>query len=251
MKVALLGDTHCPYQDDCAVDLACLLLEAFEPDEVIHLADGVDFYALSPFDRDPDRVLRLQDELDVSFTVNKRLKSTAPDASWIYLSSGNHEKRLWRYLTRHPEICGLRVLKLESLLRLDELGWALGGWEREYLSKRLVVTHGEKYSKHAGWGVKRELETRFFQQSVAIGHTHKIGCYTARGPRLCVGGWEIGCLCTLEPDWQPNANWMQGMAFLTTSDTAGVHTFSIEQAVFTGTGRIRRTIFRGQEYIAR
>lgn len=245
--IANIGDTHSPYHDQYAVELACVLLEAIKPDEVIHHADGIDFYALSSFDRDPDRVLMLQDELDRAYAVNKQLNSAALEAEWYYLADGNHERRLWRYLTRHPEIAGLEVLKLSNLLRLDDLGWALVD-EIEYLARRLVCIHGQKVSKHAGWGVKGELEKRFFQQSVVMGHTHKIGTYTARGPRLAVGGWEIGCLCTLEPDWQRNANWMQGMAVTTISETPNVHHFSVEPIVFSGTGKTRRAFFRGNEY---
>jgi len=240
---------HAPYQDDYAVDLACLIMQDVEPDEAIHAGDGCDFYALSYFDRDPNRVTGLQAELDTAHSVHKRLKDAAPAATWTYLE-GNHERRLWRYLTRHPEVYNLRALALESLLQLDDLGMARAE-DREYLGKRLVVTHGDKWSKHAGWGVKKELERRFFQQSVVMGHTHKIGSYTARGPRLMVGGWEIGCLCTLDPDWQQNANWQQGIAIVTTSDAASVHHFSVEQVVFSGSGKTRRAIFRGKEYVSK
>ena len=250
MIIACFGDIHAPYQDDRAVDLACQILQATKPDEVVHLSDGIDFYALSSFDRDPDRVLRLQDELDVGYEVHKRLHSAAPDAQWFYCDDGNHERRLWRYLTRHPELFHLDALRLDRLLRLDDLGWTLAHEGREYLGKRLQLTHGEHASKHAGWGVKRELERRLFQQSVVMGHTHKVGTYTARGPRLCVGGWEIGCLCTLDPEWQRNANWMQGMAIITTTEAPGVHHFTVEPVVFSGTGNKRRTIFRGREYEA-
>jgi len=249
--IAALGDTHAPYQDDLAVDLACQILEAAKPDEVVHLSDGVDFYALSSFSRDPDRVLQLQDELDVGYEVHKRLASAAPAAEWYYCGDGNHERRLYRYLTKHPEMYGLRALRLDKLLRLDDLGWLTGEDGKEFLSRRLQLTHGEHASKHAGWGVKRELEKRLFQQSVVMGHTHKVGAYTARGPRLCVGGWEVGCLCTLDPDWQRNANWMQGMAIIITTETAGVHHFGVEQVTFSGRGKVRRAFFRGNEFVAK
>ena len=193
--VVALGDVHAPYQDDRAIALACKLLEAVNPQWVVHLADGIDFYQLSSFDKEPDRLLQLQDDLDVAYSVNKTLNSAAPDAAWFYLNDGNHEKRLWRYLCRHPEIAQLAVLDLANLLRLDDLHWTLSE-PVCYLGSRLELTHGESYSKHAGWGAKKELERRFFQQSVLMGHTHKVGQYTARGPRHVVAGWEVGCLCT-------------------------------------------------------
>lgn len=248
--ILALGDIHSPYHDPRAVELACRLLEAIQPEVVIHLADGVDFYQLSTFDRDPDRLLQLQDDLDKAYSVHKDLALSAPEADWLYLDNGNHERRLWRYLTRHPEIAGLEVLSLASLLRFGELGWTLVP-EYEALAKRLVFTHGEAYSKHAGWGAKKELEKRYYQQSVIMGHTHKIGQITARGPRLMVAGWEIGCLCTLEPDYRTNANWQQGLAVVTLSEQPSTHAFSVEQVTFTGTGRARRAFFRGNEYVVK
>ena len=84
-----------------------------------------------------------------------------------------------------------------------------------------------------------------------MGHTHKIGQITARGPRLMVAGWEIGCLCTLEPDYRPNANWQQGLAVITLSEQSSVHAFSVEQVTFTGRGRVRRAYFRGNEFVVK
>ena len=248
--IVALGDVHAPYHDGRAIELACGLLVAVKPDVVIHLADGIDFYQLSSFDKEPDRVLELQDDLDQAYAVNKTLLSAAPAAEWLYLDNGNHERRLWRYLTRHPEIAGLEVLNLANLLRLSDLRWELVP-EYEVLAKRLVLTHGESYSKHAGWGAKKELEKRYYQQSVVMGHTHKIGSITARGPRLMVAGWEVGCLCTLEPDYRANPNWQQGLAVITLSEQSNVHSFAVEQITFTGTGRIRRAFFRGQEFVVK
>jgi len=246
-----IADVHAPFQDDRAVELACIVIQALQPDRVVHHADGVDFYQLSSFDKDPDRTTRLQDDLDTAYRVNETLNSAAPEAEWLYLNDGNHERRLWRYLARNPELFQLEVLRLDNLLRLDKLGWRLVE-PVEMLEKRLLFVHGERASKHAGWSVKAELERRWYQQSILMGHSHKIGCYTARGPRQAVGGWEVGCLCTLEPEYMRNPNWMQGLAVVTSSNAPDSnHTFSVEQVVFTGTERSRRCFFRGKEFVAR
>ena len=139
MRFAVIGDIHNPYADDRAIDLTCHLLEAFQPDEVCNVGDGFDFYQLSPFDQDPARRLAIQDDLDISFEVNKRLKSAAPRADWYYIEA-NHERRLWRYLTRHPELYNLDALKLENLLRLDELGWTLIGGRGAHSFRLRAVT---------------------------------------------------------------------------------------------------------------
>ena len=115
MKVAVIADTHCPYHDPRAIELACLLIQEFKPDELVHLADGQDFYSVSSFDRDPERVIRLQDELDQGYGVNAQLASAAPDTQRYYLESGNHELRWIKYLHKHPEINGMRALEFANL----------------------------------------------------------------------------------------------------------------------------------------
>lgn len=245
-----IGDLHCPYQDDRAVDIVCQVAQDLRPDEVVDHSDGVDFYQLSPFSKDPARQDELQDDLDVAYAVRKTLTTAIPGARWILLAGGNHEDRLARYLaSQAQELHGLRALELTGLLRLDDLGWEMGPAEQEYLAGRLVAIHGERYSKHAGWGAKKELELRFFQQSVMMGHTHKIGSYTATGPRHTVGGWEIGCLCQCHYNKHPN--WQLGFAVLTTSEQPRTHTFAVEQVQIVGSGNIRRAIFRGKEYVAK
>jgi len=247
MKIAAIADTHAPFQDKRAIELACKLIEAFKPDELVHLADGSDFYAVSSFDRDPERVNQLQEELDEAYETNKTLASAAPDAERFYVESGNHEARWIRWLHKHPEINGLRALEFANLVRLEESGWQLGGMEREYCTGRLVLRHGKRVSKHSAYSARMALEDQFFQQSVLIGHSHRQGTFMARGPRLMVGGWEIGCLCELEPLYTRHPNWQQGIAFVTTGTG---HSFGVELITFTGKGRKRRAIWRGQEYEA-
>lgn len=250
-KIAIVADTHAPYQDGRAIELACKIIQDFQPDELVHLADGIDFYALSTFSRDPGRVLGLQDEVDQAYAVNVTLASACLEAEHVYLDSGNHEKRLSVYLRKHPEMHGLDVLDLKKLLRLEESGWQMGKPEREYLGGRLVLMHGHRVSKNAGWSVKRVLEERMWQQSVIMGHSHRIGSTHGTGARLTVGGWEVGCLCDLVTDWGPrHKNWQQGIALVTIPDDGRSHIFSVEQVVFVGSGRRRRAIWRGQVYLA-
>lgn len=247
MKLAVIADTHAPFHDGRAVALACKLIEAFGPDELVHLADGIDFYAVSSFDRNPDRVDRLQEEIDAAIAVNTELASAAPEAARYYLESGNHEARWLRYLYRHPEVSQLEVLRFGNLLKLEESGWQLGGEEREYCAGRLVLRHGRRISKHAGRSAGFALEDEMHQRSVMIGHSHRQGVLMERGPRLLVGGWEVGCLCGLEPEYARHPNWQQGLAFV---EGGTGHAFSAELITFTGSGRIRRAIWRGEEYTA-
>jgi len=244
-KIAMVADTHAPFHDPYAVELACKLIQAFEPDELVHLADGVDFYAVSSFDRDPERINQLQQELDAAFEVNQQLSSAASTAECYYLETGNHEARWLRYLHKHPEINGLRALEFLNLLRLTESGWQLGGEEREYCAGRLTLRHGRRVSKHAGTSARYALDDEMHQRSVIIGHSHRQGVIMERGPRLLVGGWEVGCLCQLEPEYARHPNWQQGVGFVTTGTG---QSFGMELVTLTGNRRRKRAIWRGEEY---
>ena len=46
-KVAWCGDIHAPFQDDYAIDLACSILEDYQPDIGINGGDSTDFYKVS------------------------------------------------------------------------------------------------------------------------------------------------------------------------------------------------------------
>ena len=119
-KIALYADVHAPYQDNKSIELACKLIQLFNPDRVYDLGDGNDFYQFSKFSQDPRRRLRFQDDLDAGFAVRKQLRSAAPDADSFYIP-GNHDERWPKYLAMNQELSELRSLSLSSILKLDEL----------------------------------------------------------------------------------------------------------------------------------
>jgi hypothetical protein len=243
--IAYLADKHFPFHDAKAIALAAKLLLAFAPDEVIDGGDGQDMYAVSSFDKDPKRVLCLQDELDVGYKYNRILRDATPEAKWYELDS-NHEARWDRYLHSHPEISGLRALELHNLMRFDDLGWEYGGTERWYCGGALAFLHGTRCSKHAGWAAKAELESRFFQQHVVQGHNHKVGYYSARGPLNKVEGYEVGCLCDLEPEYVNHPNWNQGIMFVTIYNSVPTFENIIFQKDESGTwASFRGKVYRG------
>ena len=109
------------------------------------------------------------------------------------------------------------------------------------------MRHGSRVSKHSGQSARMALESDMHQRSVLIGHSHRQGVYMARGPRLLVGGWEVGCLCDLNPEYMRHPNWQQGLAFVTTGTG---HSFTVELVTFVGTGRVRKAVWRCDEYTA-
>ena len=246
MLASIISDIHAPYHDGHAVELACKLIEAAQPDEVVHLGDGVDFYALSKYDRNPKRALKLQYEINIARKVNRAIASAAPEAPHYYIR-GNHEDRLKKYLWRHPEIAGLEVLELGAALHLAEDGWELNkGYDREYCGRRLLLTHGGRVSRFSAYSARMLLADLGNQQSAMMGHTHRQGVYCFTGSRFQVRGYEVGCLCSFDVDYRRRVNWQLGMSMLEVTGNR----FYIEMIPIYPVGRRRRAFWRGKEYIA-
>ena len=56
MKLAFVTDEHHPFQDDHARSVALKIVQDFDPDMVVCGSDGIDFYQVSHFDKNPERV---------------------------------------------------------------------------------------------------------------------------------------------------------------------------------------------------
>lgn len=225
-----LTDLHCPYEDTKAVGICFQIITDLQPNRIIVGGDSADFYSISSFSRDPKRVLKLQGELDQTFKIHKQIDELS-DAEVIFIP-GNHEARLERYLRLRPELHGLDTLKLESLLRLDELGWTL---KPEVRDNNLLYIHGKYVSKHSAYSIKRELEARAYQISILMGHTHRQGHFAVTGYKSTVDGYEVGCLCK-DQEYSYVSNWQRGFAVVT---DGFVELVSIRKG---------KVIFRGKEY---
>jgi len=117
----VLGDLHGPWIDERAVNLA---LDIFEDVGVTHLilnGDVLDFYNINAHGpKDPGVQTNLEDEIHWGYEflndLVKRFKNTE-----IVFIFGNHEYRLDRFIMANCPAF-MNFLKLEKMLRLDELG---------------------------------------------------------------------------------------------------------------------------------
>lgn len=218
LRLAFPTDEHYPFQDDHARAVALKIVSDFDPHIRIAGSDGIDFYAVSAFDKNPDRIKKggLQYEINCWMAGQREWRDAAPNARAFFLI-GNHEDRLRRYLWRHPELFDLDVLRLPSLLRMAELDIV---WEKEKgeranqelaLYNRLTVRHGEQVRKYPAYSAKAELESEMFAISLLTGHTHRGGSYYARTRTGLVQAHECFCLCDLNPEYVRNPNWQQGI----------------------------------------
>ena len=228
-----------------AVSLALQLVEAFDPDIRIAGSDGVDFYSLSKFDKNPDRISGIQEEIDSWCATQRSWLDAAPHAT-NYFIVGNHEDRLRRWLWRHPEMHGLKALSLENLFEFEKLQLVMGDKDGQEVifHDRLVITHGSMVRKYSGYTARGEAEKQRYQRSVMTGHTHRGGVfYTSTRDGLCQAV-ECFCLCSLVPEYTCNPDWQHGLVLAEVDEEL----LSIELIPFHNSMGSMLCRWRGKEY---
>lgn len=248
-RIVFPTDEHYPFADQDARHLAMLIARDFNPDVRIAGSDGVDFYSLSKFDKNPQRKKSLDFEVDLWAEGQREWQDATPNAMAIFLM-GNHEWRLQRYLWSHEEIADLRALQIPNFMRLDELDIVYDESlhemaNREVQFDNLLIKHGSLARKHSAYSARGELEKEFYQINVITGHTHRGGTTYATTRQGVVQATEGFCLCSLHPPYVDKPNWQQGIVLATTYEDGDV---DIEPVLFR---RRRGEIYarwRGKEY---
>lgn len=214
-------------------------------------SDGIDFYGISRFDKNPLRGLSgLQNEIEQWQENQRAWKDAAPNAKAFFLL-GNHEDRLRRYLWKHPELSDLEVLRLPSILGFANLGIE---WEEEkgdsankeiVLHDRILIKHGNIVRKFSGYTAKATMEQEFHSiEAMLIGHTHRGGSYFSTTRFGVLEAHEGFCLCDLNPEYTDNPNWQQGIVLIEVTDDL----LSIEPIPFRRKHGVLSAVWRGKEY---
>lgn len=212
VRGVVVNDTHAPFHDRNAIRLACKVIGHIKPDVLIFNGDLNDMYSLSRFDKNPERKDDLQGEIDIAQSqVLIPLSVAAPKRAKKIVLPGNHDIRFERYLWRHPELFGLTGLNLPSVWQLDRMGIEYAGYAVEF--DGLHVSHGTRVSIHAGYAAKAELTKRFYQTSTMTGHNHRNGAHQGNYRGRMIKGQEVPCLCDLNPEYQDDPNWSQGIGY--------------------------------------
>lgn len=216
VPVVVLPDTHAPFHDPFAVELACKIIDDVQPAAVIWLGDDVDWVQLSVYDQDPDRINKTYDEV-VSWKkdVYGPIKSAAGEYCKQYKILGNHEKRMYKYHHAHPAISDFPGMQFDTIFGLDE-NWKtipnLQVVEDEIIWRdgKFLFKHGDIVRKWSGYTAHAMLQKE--NTSGISGHVHRAGqsYVTTRGQSKV---WtENGCLCDLNPEYVSNPNWQHAIS---------------------------------------
>ncbi len=211
--MAVLNDSHNPFQDQRVLREVELFLAELQPDLVVYPGDMGDFYLLSKFDKNPERATKFQEDLNSTKQLFKRHRALMPNARMIF-ELGNHEDRLRRFVWNNPALASLDCLRIENLYGLkdsevEKVDYAEG----VLLNKNFMVTHGELIRAHSGYTAKGMSDKH--GGSGMHGHSHRGGNSLKRNRFGVYGWWENFCLCDLDPDWITHPNWQQGFSIVT------------------------------------
>jgi len=172
-KILFIPDCHVPYHDKDAFNLMLKVGKAFKPDHAIILGDFADFYGVSSHSKDPNRALKLKEEIDATKDALDQIISIG--AKNNVFVSGNHEDRLERYLRdKAPEL--FNFISIPKILELKEKGFKYTPYKQAYKIGKLNITHDTGVAGR--FAHYKALDT--FQHNIIIGHTHRIG-YAVEG----------------------------------------------------------------------
>lgn len=240
--IVVMGDHQAPFYDTRLHDLTLQLLQANQPDEIVHLGDLLDFPDISRHPDDPDNVAAANECLDTGYRVMADVRTACPAAE-IKFMPGNHDERLRNFVIEKarplhglkradtPDAYGDVVHDISYLLRLDELGVEYVDPKGPYelgqitLGSHLAVRHGWIVRQQGGQSAYQSLQKTGY--SILVGHTHRqaIVQHTLKEisgkPRQLLAA-EIGCMCRLDPEpgadgrtfpsYAPMPDWQQGFA---------------------------------------
>jgi len=211
-KTVIFGDLHVPHQDKTAVKLLLNFMDWYKPEIVIINGDLIDFGNISKFLRDPTTTPSIKEEIEEAKKVLKEVIEHSPKAKRYYIQ-GNHELRLQKYLiTKAPEI--LELVNFEDLLEIkDKFEMVNDSLKENYIKiGSIYVGHWDRVSKFSAYTVKNIMADRGV--SIVQSHVHRMGYHCERLMDRMIEGWEIGCLCSLNPSYVVSPNWEHGFGVI-------------------------------------
>lgn len=220
MLVAAVPDIHVPFHDDYVCRMVGDFLREIHPDALVFLGDYLDFYGLSNFKKDPDRIGRLQEEIDEGWDLldDMTYKLTRDR----HYTMGNHCDRLRRYLWENaPELSNLDALTFDNLLRLKDNHFEVYDYGETVSFGDVNFAHGHRVSKHSGRTAQFHIEE--YGTSVVVGHSHRQGVYKLRNLGQDITAIEAGHLTNSDPEYkkQPVPNWQKGLCLIWIDDETG------------------------------
>ena len=171
----IIPDLQIPHHDKRFARRLVQYIIDVNPTGVVWIGDNVDCTAPAVWNKGTAEEFAgtLQEEFDQFFDLGQSLRSGYD--GWVGVHMGNHEKRITRYLKdKAPALSSLRSLKLENLMRLDELSFQ-GLPDHHDIAPGWITHHGDYASLSDIAGRSASNYSAKVGKSVIMGHTHRAG----------------------------------------------------------------------------
>lgn len=166
MKIAVISDTHYPYEDEIKIsNCISVISNVLKPDVIVQIGDLYDLISFSKYSKDPSKVSyspehECQLGRDKAAAMWAKLRKHNPKAK-LYQLAGNHDVRLARKMAdKFPEAAFIaedwtkRQMTFDGVTTVDD----------EFIIDDIMFMHGmRKAGEHA----------RYNQMNTVTGHTHK------------------------------------------------------------------------------
>ena len=225
-RIVILSDTQIPYDDRRALKAVVRFIGDYQPDEVVHIGDCMDFPQPSRWNKGSAGEFEGSVFADVE-QAKRRLLGPLREVydGPIGVHEGNHDERARTYLAKYaPALAESGAFNIETLLDFDGFGIDLLP-EFHKVAPGWITTHGHRgginLSQIAGNTALNAAKK--FQTSVIMGHTHRMGIgshtfgYGGNVART-VTGMEVGNLMNMKLATYlkgGTGNWQQGFGLLT------------------------------------
>lgn len=196
-----IGDRMEPLHDVAAMNATLALARNLQPDVLVDLGDDIDLAELSRFPKDSTHFTNtIRPSLQADHDWHARLSEATPKGE-RHLVDSNHAKRWGDYILKNASVLAeLPELKLNKILKLDEIGWEFhGGYgsaEYEYADD-LAFFHGTLATASGSTAFK--LGQQNPDRNVVQGHAHRMETqyHTDRKGRV-FGAFVVGALCRVD-----------------------------------------------------
>lgn len=209
----VLNDFHIPHHDLKAVGITLQVVSDIKPKTIFINGDFIDCFMLSRFTKHPKHGVSLAREFELGRRLLSDYRKAAPDSRIVFIY-GNHEWRMEKFiLDQATALHGLEGISVAEQLHFKEYGIEavnMNSREQFYQYGKLWIGHFDRVNKHAGYTAKNLIDDKGV--SLIQGHTHRMGHSSKKQYDQVIGGWENGCLCTLDPDYTNKPNWQHGFA---------------------------------------
>lgn len=210
----VLSDVHVPFHEPKPLESAIKYGQAEKVTGIFFNGDIQDCAAISYWPSARKRDFDQEIELFIDFL--DFIAGAFPGLPIVY-KPGNHEYRLPRYYqAKAPELIGMPLKAMEDVLGFEYRGIEMLDYHQIVMAGKLPIIHGHEVrviSRAVNPARGLFLRTKSW---AACAHCHTTSEHTSKNIQgVLLTCWSFGCLCDLNPDYNPLGNdWNWGFALV-------------------------------------